>query len=89
MYNTVYVRIFQCIVSHVLITFVVVFLSGVVSQLMEWLGSHPQVACFQHEISDLSRNNVESFVTKLYQKLPEGAYKRGYKAPADITQVRD
>jgi hypothetical protein len=55
---------------------------------MEWLGNHPQVACFQREISDLSGGKVEKFVTRLYQKLPEGPYKRGYKAPADVTQVR-
>jgi hypothetical protein len=53
---------------------------------MEWLGKHPQVACFQREILDLSRNKVEQFVTRLHQKLPEGPYKRGYKAPADVTQ---
>jgi hypothetical protein len=59
------------------------------STLMELLGSHPQVACFQREISDLMRNKVETFVEKLYRRLPEGPYKRGYKAPADVTQVRD
>lgn len=54
---------------------------------MEWLGNNPQVACFQREISDLSRNKVEQFVTRLYEKLPKGpSYKRGYKAPADVTQ---
>jgi hypothetical protein len=73
------------VVSHVLITFVVHSLH-LVSQLMEWLGNHPQVACFQREISDLSRNKVEQFVTRLYEKLPEGSFKRGYKAPSDVTQ---
>jgi hypothetical protein len=30
-------------------------------------------SCFQHEISDLSRNKVEQFVTRLYQKVARGS----------------
>jgi hypothetical protein len=63
--------------------------SHLVSQLNKWLRSHPQVACFQGETHDLKFNKVGTFVKKLYQKLPEGPYKRCYKAPEDVTRVRD
>jgi hypothetical protein len=35
----------------------------------------------------LSGKKEANMVQKLYQKLPEGPYKRGYKAPTDVTQM--
>ena len=58
------------------------------STFMKWLGSHPQVQCFQEEIYDLYRNRTGTMVWRLDTELEHGyQYKRGYKSPVDIYNV--
>ena len=54
------------------------------STIMEWLGLHPEAQCFQYEVYDLKYNKPTKLIERLYNKLPEGNYKRGYKSPSEI-----
>ena len=55
------------------------------STLMKWLGSHPEVQCFQEEIYDLYRNRTGTLVWRLHSQTEPGFhYKRGYKSPIDV-----
>lgn len=57
--------------------------------IMEWLDQHPQLQCIQEEVWALSRGKPKGLVNRLYNGLPDGSqYRRGYKCPADITDLR-
>ena len=55
---------------------------------MSWLGSHPEVAAFDYEVTTLQKANAWDLVKKIYKKLPAGNYKRGYKSPNDVGNLR-
>ena len=61
------------------------------STMMQWLGQHPEAQCFRHEVNDLKNNKPTELIKRLYYKLPEGNYKRGYKSPSEIEldHIRD
>lgn len=50
-----------------------------------WLRKHPEIEISGAEWYDLSKGKPESLVVNLYNQLREGNYKRGYKAPLDVT----
>ena len=54
--------------------------------MMTWLADHHEVQAFRDEIWELMRSNPRGLIRMLYNELPPGHYKRGYKAPGDITQ---
>ena len=54
------------------------------STMMTFLGLHPEAQCFQYEVYDLKNNKPAKLIEKLYNKLLEGDYKRGYKSPSEI-----
>lgn len=55
---------------------------------MEWLHQHRQVQCIQGEVWELKLGRPHGLVARLYTELPEGPYKRGYKCPGDIRDLR-
>jgi hypothetical protein len=57
------------------------------STMMTWLGQHPQAQCFPHEVCNLLHNQPATLIRRLYNELPEGNYKRGYKCPNEIGQT--
>jgi Sulfotransferase domain len=58
------------------------------STKVRWLASQKQIQMYNHEIYHLKDGEPADMVRKLYA-LPEGDhYKRGYKAPRDIHNVR-
>ena len=50
-----------------------------------WLRKHPEIEISGAEWYYLSKGKPESLVVNLYNQLREGNYKRGYKAPLDVT----
>lgn len=55
---------------------------------MRWLVEHPQIQMYDHEIHSL-KNDKPGELAELMYALPEGnQYKRGYKSPNDIVQVK-
>jgi hypothetical protein len=57
------------------------------STMMHWLADHPEVQSFRDEIWELMRSNPAGLIDMLYNSLPPGHYKRGYKSPGEITQA--
>lgn len=49
------------------------------STIMHWLADHEEIKSFRTEIWDLMGFRPDSLIRRLYQELPEGDYKRGYK----------
>lgn len=59
------------------------------STMMEWLGLHPEVSCFQGEVPFLNRGKIGGFIKRLYNGLDHDPRKlRGYKNPPDINNLR-
>ena len=56
------------------------------SSMMHWLSEHPEIKCFKDEIWELIYFRPQNLIRLLYERLPPGHYKRGYKCPAEITQ---
>jgi hypothetical protein len=56
------------------------------STLMQWLGAHQDIQCFQEEDTSLFFNKPGVLARKLYNTYPGEKYKRGYKNPIDIFQ---
>jgi hypothetical protein len=56
--------------------------------VVHWLGGHPEVAAFQHEIMILQRRNAQDLIRRIYKGLPDGPFKRGYKSPSDLENSR-
>lgn len=55
---------------------------------MEWLSSQPEILMYTHELHSLQSNNSAEFVQLMYD-LPQGnQFKRGYKAPRDIANIK-
>lgn len=54
------------------------------STLMRWLSTHPEIAIYRKELTELVRDKPAEFVQKLYLLPPGKHYKRGYKSPLDI-----
>ena len=53
--------------------------------MKDWLRNHPEAQMHTHEMQSLSLGRPAHAIEKLYKRLPEGDYKRGYKSPFDIT----
>ena len=49
------------------------------STMMHWLAGHEEIQSFRTEIWDLMGHRPDNLVRQLYQELPVGNYKRGYK----------
>lgn len=49
------------------------------STIMHWLAGHEEIQSFRMEIWDLMVHRPENLIRRLYQELPAGDYKRGYK----------
>ena len=59
------------------------------STMMEWLGYHSQVSCFQGETPHLSKGKIGLFIKRLYNGLDSSPQKlRGYKNPTDISNLK-
>mmetsp|Transcript_20927 Transcript_20927/g.49690 ORF Transcript_20927/g.49690 Transcript_20927/m.49690 type:complete len:429 (+) Transcript_20927:123-1409(+) len=59
------------------------------STMMEWLGYHSQVSCFQGETPHLSKGRIGLFIKRLYNGLDSSPQKlRGYKNPTDISNLK-
>lgn len=58
------------------------------STLMEWLDKHPDLQCIQEEVWALVFGRPKGLIKRLYNDLPPGPYKRGYKCPADVADLR-
>jgi len=62
------------------------------STMMEWLHRHPDLQCIQEEVWALSKGKPKGLIARLYRDLPMDTstqtYKRGYKCPADISDLR-
>jgi hypothetical protein len=56
--------------------------------MMYWLAEHPEIQAFTKEKYELLQNLPGLFVKQLYRELPEGNYKRGYKAPQDVRYLQ-
>jgi hypothetical protein len=55
---------------------------------MNWLASHPEIQMYKHELHSLQQGKPAELVSQLYT-LPAGQkYKRGYKAPRDIGNIK-
>lgn len=57
------------------------------STMMTWIGQHPAAQCIQEEVYDLIKDKPAELIRRLYNELPEGDYKRGYKSPGEIGQA--
>jgi hypothetical protein len=49
------------------------------STMMHWLAGHDEVQSFRKEVWDLVGSRPDKLIRRLYQDLPSGNYKRGYK----------
>lgn len=56
------------------------------SFIMKWLDRHPEVATWDKEVCDLYDNRPANLVKRLYEELPEGKYKRGFKCPGHFSR---
>jgi hypothetical protein len=61
------------------------------SFIMNWLSVHPEIQIFDEEVCDLNERRPAEMVRKLYEELPTGDYKRGFKCPGHFSRgpVRD
>jgi hypothetical protein len=55
---------------------------------VHWLGGHPEIKAFLYEVRALQKNHPAYLVKKVYTRMPEGPYLRGYKSPSDIENDR-
>ena len=53
-----------------------------------WLGEHPEVASLSHEFMGLQKGDPTLIIKRIYKRLPDGPYKRGYKSPSDVEDQR-
>jgi hypothetical protein len=57
--------------------------------MMEWLGQHDQISCFQAETPQLNKGMIAAFVKRLYNGLDPSPLKlHGYKNPTDVQNLR-
>jgi hypothetical protein len=57
--------------------------------MMEWLGIHEQISCFQGETPHLNKGMMGAFVKRLYKGLDPSPLKlHGYKNPTDVQNLR-
>lgn len=56
------------------------------SFIMKWLNKHPEVATWDEEVCDLFDNRPAGLVKRLYDELPKGNYKRGFKCPGHFSR---
>jgi hypothetical protein len=56
------------------------------SFIMKWLSKHPEIRTWEHEVCDLYDNKPAGLVKRLYEELPEGNYKRGFKCPGHFSR---
>jgi hypothetical protein len=54
--------------------------------IMKWLDRHPEIATWDDEMCILFDNRPAGLVERLYNGLPEGHYKRGFKCPAHFSR---
>jgi hypothetical protein len=55
---------------------------------MNWLADHPEVQMHKEELHAMQYGQPEKLVEMLYELEPGFQYKRGYKAPRDVTNVK-
>jgi hypothetical protein len=70
------------------VLFLVPHLFPALKNAVYWLGEHPEIASFSFEITTLQKKDGSDLVRRIYKGLPEGPYKRGYKSPNDIENLR-
>jgi hypothetical protein len=56
------------------------------SFVMKWLYDHPEVKTWDYEVCYLSDYRPAALVKKLYEDLPKGVYKRGFKCPGHFSR---
>jgi hypothetical protein len=57
------------------------------STMMHWLAGHKDIRSFRREVWDLVGFRPDKLIRRLYQDLPAGNYKRGYKVRSCLCRL--